>query len=877
MVLEEGDELGGIAIDPVHPKDPPHPAKAPLGDVVTEGGEEGEVQHREAGITPCAGIRRVGRGAGIPPGADHRRGVVIGQLRAPAGALDQVLAKDEQPRLVGLPIVDIGQQLVPLDVLQGIDANGVDPHVEVLVDGAVEVILDVLVAGGEIDAIPRHVLALQGERALPVTAGHEAVQVIPGGIQGLGVDAEEAVRVVACARHCGAGLGVHQGLGARRIGLAAGLVPVGGRRVVIVTAVGAGVVPEVALIGAVVDEPLAGACRHVVLDRQAIDPGLAAQAVLARMVDHHILYHLEPLGVGSLDELAITGPRRLQTGIDPVEVVGVIAVIVEAGAVLHRRRHPDGGEAEILDVVELLDEPLEVATPVRIPRLVAVPIVVVVAPIPIVETGGQQEVDALGAKIAARHRGLANLIAETLHPLIAAGVDGKGADHQIGAAALVAGENGLTGVEGGRRGGRAAVRGEMNGGGAVVIVAHPQGDGLAIHIAARGRGGGHSGRLIVGAGQGGHLQRLVLTIEADAVTGVGAHLVVLGRVSLGPVPLAVNLEAGVAAAKGLLGTEGHSILAGHGGQAPVVGGAAEIPAAAGLGGGNHQAHAAAAPGPLIVGDRQAIGEGARLSCVDADTLRGLAAAPEIARYLAVGIRGVAAAQGHGIPYSDIQGAARGDDSDGGLVVVPERRDAVGLGLVIDLEANIAGATPEDVAAAALEHAIGVAVAEVDGPVPRLIKLEPLVGLAIHVGVGLPQVIRHQRHGQAGPAIEGAAHVELRQRLGKPCGLATRHRRGGDGLGAGMDADLIGGIGSDRVVGARVALLPVAVSVDFKARAAAGVPAHEALAGIKIDAVRRRHGGRRPSIRGAPEEPFRRRARRRDQGSQQSGREYPSSH
>ncbi|MNZ21187.1 hypothetical protein D3C78_382530 [compost metagenome] len=877
VVLEEGDELGGIPIDPVHGEDPPHSAKAPLGDVVTEGGEEGEVQHRETRITASARVGRVRGGAGVPPGADHRGGVVVGQLGSPAGALDQVLAEHEQPRLVGLPVVHISQQFVPLYVLEGIDADGIHPHVEVLTNGAVEVILDVLVAGGEIDAIPRHVLALQGERALPVAAGHEAVQVIPAGIQGLGIDAKEAVRVVACARHCGAGLGVHQGLGARRIGLAAGLVPVGSRRVVIVTAVGAGVVPEVALIGPIVDEPLAGACRHVIFDRQAIDPGLATQAVLAGVVDHHILYHLDPLGVGGLDELPVARPRRLQPGIDPVEVVGVIAVIVEAGAVLHRRRHPDGGEAEILDVVELLDEPLEVATPVGIPRLVAVAVMVVVAPVPIVEAGGQQEIDALATKIAPRHRGLANLIAEALLPLIAGPIDTQCLDHQIGAAALVTGDNGLAGVAGGRRGGLAAVRGEMDSGGAVIIVAHREGDGLRLCIAARGRGGGHSGRLVVGASQGGHLQRLVLAIEADAVTGVGTHLVVLGRVGFGPVPLAVNLEAGIAAAKGLLGTEGHSVLADHGGQAPVVGSTAEIPAAAGLGGGHHQAHAAAALGPLIVGDRQAIGEGARLSCVDADALRALAAAPEVAGNLAIGIRGVAAAQDERIPHSDIQGAARGDDSDGRLIVVPERRDAVGLGLVIDLEAHRSGAAPEDVAAAALQHTIGVAVAEVDGPVPRLIELEPLVGLAIHVGFGLPQVVGHQRHGQAGPAIEGAAHLKLRQRPGKPRGLATRHRRGGDGLGAGMDADLIGGIGSDRVVGARVALLPVAVSVDFKARAAAGVSALEELTGVKVDPIGRHHGGRRPSIRGAPEEPLRRRARRRDQGSQQSGREYPSSH
>ncbi len=151
----------------------------------------------------------------------------------------------------------------------------------------------------------------------------------------------------------------------------------------------------------------------------------------------------------------------------------MVAVVVEAGAVLHRRRHPDGGEAEILDVVELGDQPLEVATPLGIPRLVAIPVVVVVAGIAIIEAGSQQEVDALGTKIAARHPLLADAVLEALLALIAAGVDGKGADHQIGATPLVTRHQGLACIAGRCRGGLAAVRREIHGGGAVLIVAHP--------------------------------------------------------------------------------------------------------------------------------------------------------------------------------------------------------------------------------------------------------------------------------------------------------------------------------------------------------------------------------------------------------------------
>ena len=51
-----------------------------------------------------------------------------------------------------------------------------------------------------------------------------------------------------------------------------------------------------------------------VFDGQAIDPGLAAQAVLARVVEHHVLDHLEPLGVGRLDELPVTRPGDSRRG-----------------------------------------------------------------------------------------------------------------------------------------------------------------------------------------------------------------------------------------------------------------------------------------------------------------------------------------------------------------------------------------------------------------------------------------------------------------------------------------------------------------------------------------------------------------------------------
>jgi hypothetical protein len=136
-------------------------------------------------------------------------------------------------------------------------------------------------------------------------------------------------------------------------------IPLGRHGIVDVVAVRPGVVAEVALIGAVVDPALLGALRHVVLDRQVVDVDLAANAVLAGVVDHHVLDDLDAARVGRVDQVLIGGVRRFQPGIDAGPVVGVVAVVVEAAAVLDRRGDPDGGEAEIADVVEPLDQPLK--------------------------------------------------------------------------------------------------------------------------------------------------------------------------------------------------------------------------------------------------------------------------------------------------------------------------------------------------------------------------------------------------------------------------------------------------------------------------------------------------------------------------------------
>ncbi len=146
---------------------------------------------------PELGSRGIVAEAGVPPGANLRRPVVAAAEVAPAVALDQVLAEHEQPRLVGLPGVDVLEQVVALDVLDGVDPQRVDAHVEIAVDAADDVVLDVLALGGEIDAVAGQVLVLQRMGALPVAAADESLLVVPLGVEAVGVDAEEAAGIVA--------------------------------------------------------------------------------------------------------------------------------------------------------------------------------------------------------------------------------------------------------------------------------------------------------------------------------------------------------------------------------------------------------------------------------------------------------------------------------------------------------------------------------------------------------------------------------------------------------------------------------------------------------------------------------------------------------
>ena len=116
--------------------------------------------------------------------------------------------------------------------------------------------------------------------------------------------------------------------------------------------------------------------------------------------------------VRRVDEVLVGRVRRLQPRIDPGPVVAVVTVIVQPAAVLDRRGDPDSGEAQVLEVVQLLDQPFEVAPPVRVRRTAVgvegdpVSAVEVVRRITVVEPGGDEEVDGLLTEVHPGRRGL---------------------------------------------------------------------------------------------------------------------------------------------------------------------------------------------------------------------------------------------------------------------------------------------------------------------------------------------------------------------------------------------------------------------------------------------------------------------------------------
>ena len=91
----------------------------------------------------------------------------------------------------------------------------------------------------------------------------------------------------------------------------------------------------------------------------------------ADMVGHVIEDELHVAAVELVGEAAVVG-QRTQARLDGIHIGGAVAVVVARGrVVLKDRREPDRGDAELLQIVEVIDDALEVAAMVGV-RVVAV-------------------------------------------------------------------------------------------------------------------------------------------------------------------------------------------------------------------------------------------------------------------------------------------------------------------------------------------------------------------------------------------------------------------------------------------------------------------------------------------------------------------------
>ena len=127
------------------------------------------------------------------------------------------------------------------------------------------------------------------------------------------------------------------------------------------------------------------------------------------MVEHDIEDNLDTLVVRLVNEflehhvtaLTIT---TLIAAVNLGEIHGMIAVVVITGCVLYDRSNPDGCETKRLDIVELINDTLEVASPARVfcfnLRCLVVPAEHIVFRISIVETGGDHEIDTFVSEVS---------------------------------------------------------------------------------------------------------------------------------------------------------------------------------------------------------------------------------------------------------------------------------------------------------------------------------------------------------------------------------------------------------------------------------------------------------------------------------------------
>ena len=102
---------------------------------------------------------------------------------------------------------------------------------------------------------------------------------------------------------------------------------------------------------------------------------LLAECLLTEVtgvVEHDVEDNLDPLCMCLINEFLEHGVTVLATiaalitAVNMLEIHGMITMVIITGSVLHYWCNPDGCKTQCLDVVELVDDTLEVASPARV-------------------------------------------------------------------------------------------------------------------------------------------------------------------------------------------------------------------------------------------------------------------------------------------------------------------------------------------------------------------------------------------------------------------------------------------------------------------------------------------------------------------------------
>ena len=140
---------------------------------------------------------------------------------------------------------------------------------------------------------------------------------------------------------------------------------------------------------------------------------LLAECLLTEVtsvIEYDVENNLDTLGMCLVDEFLEHGVTVLATiaalitAVNMLEIHSMITVVVVTGCVLHYWCNPDSSKTQCLDVVELVDDTLEVASPARVfccnlLRLV-VPAEHIVSCVTIVETRGHHKIDTFVSEVS---------------------------------------------------------------------------------------------------------------------------------------------------------------------------------------------------------------------------------------------------------------------------------------------------------------------------------------------------------------------------------------------------------------------------------------------------------------------------------------------